>query len=158
MNSRLAGLCLAGLCLAVEFGAVAQGPPVPIKVEIVAADGGASGKLRIRLTNASSKNVTAYSSKLPWGTRNSMIVAAVKLTGTNEALGNTPVIDDPPPGEVTLKPGETLAGEIDLAARFYQSWQGARGKPVLIFWSYQLQTVDGHVSNRVNGELEITPR
>jgi hypothetical protein len=154
MNSKLALTCLALVCLGIEPVALAQ-TSLPIQVQVEPSTG---SKLRVRLTNASSTGVTLYSSKLPWGTRYSMIVAAVRLTGTNEALTNTPIIDDPPPGEVTIGPGQVVTGEIDLAMRFHQSWQDARGKPVLVFWSYQLQSADGRASNRVNGSLEFTPR
>lgn len=153
MSSRFA---LAGLsvCLAIHLPALAQ-QPIPIRVNVEPLVG---SKLRVHLTNASTAGVTLYSSRLPWGTRYSMIIAAVKLTGTNESLVNSPVIDDPPPGEVAIDPGQTVSGEIDLAPRFHQTWQGARGKPLLIFWSYQLQTTDGRRSDRVSGSLELTPR
>lgn len=154
MNSKLALAGLALACLAIEPTAYAQGS-IPIQVQVEPSTG---SKVRIRLTNASSTGVTLYSSRLPWGTRHSMIVAAVKLTGTNEALTNTPIIDDPPPGDITIGPGQTVTGEIDLAERFHQSWQDARGKPLLILWSYQLQSADGRASNRITGSLEMMPR
>lgn len=148
----LVGIAIA--CLAIAPVALAE-ESIPIQVQVEPAAG---SKLRVRLTNASPATVTVYGSRLPWGTRHSMIVAAVKLTGTNEALANTAAIDDPPPGEVAVGSGQTVTGEIDLATRFHQTWQDARGNPLLVFWSYQLQTTDGRASNRVSGFLEVTPR
>jgi hypothetical protein len=153
MNSKLALIGLAVACLVIEPSALGQ-ELIPIRIQVEPSGG---AKLRIRLMNASRKPVTLYSSKLPWATRHSMILAAVKLTGANEGLTNTPVIDDPPPGEIAIAPGQSITGEIDLAMRFHQSWQDARGSPLLVFWSYQLQSTDGQVSNRVNGSLELTP-
>src|SRR5262249_15904821 len=140
--------------LAISSAVLAQ-QSIPIKVQV---EPSAGSKLQIRLTNASSTGVRLYSSDLPWATRSSMIVAAVKLPRTGETLADALAIYDPPPGEVTIAPGQTMTGEIDLAKRFQQSWRNALGRPLLVFWSYQLQSVDGRASNRVNGSLELTPR
>lgn len=153
LNSRVAVTVLSLAFLAMAQLSHAQ-ESIAIQVQVEPLS---TSKLRIRLTNASPTDVTLYSSKLPWATRYSMIIAAARLTGTNEVLTNTPAIDDPPPGEVVIGPGQAITGEVDLAMRFHQSWQSARAKPVLVFWSYQLQSSDGRQSNRVSGAVEMTP-
>jgi len=154
MNRRLALLGFPIGYLAISSAVLAQ-QSIPIKVQVEPSTG---SKLQVRLTNASSTGIRLYSSDLPWATRGSMIVAAVKLTGAGETLADALAIYDPPPGEVTIAAGQTMTGEIDLAMRFQQSWKKALGKPLLVFWSYQLQSVDGRASNRINGSLEFTPR
>src|SRR5215471_13172660 len=98
MNRRLALLGFPIAYLAISSAVLAQ-QSIPIKVQVEPSNG---SKLQIRLTNASSTGVRLYSSDLPWAIRSSMIVAAVRLTGTGETLTNALAIDDPPPGEVTI--------------------------------------------------------
>lgn len=154
-RSILAILAISG---ALFLGAKAQASNTmfPITVDVTITSLVPDPKLLVRLTNLSANPLTVYKSSLPWGNRYSMIVVAVRVAGVNEVLPTPPVIDDPGPDRLVIGAGETLSGEINLAHRFANFTSGAGGKgDLLLFWSYQLTTVDHQASERVGGWLQV---
>jgi len=128
---------------------------IPIAVSVTITTSTPDPKLLVQLTNRSAAPLTVYKSALPWGNRYSMIIVGVKLTGLNEILSSSPIIDDPGPERVVIRPGETISGEVSLVHRFANLRDVAEKTDILLLWSYQLQTTDKQKSERLGGWVQI---
>jgi hypothetical protein len=104
----------------------------------------ASGRmLDIQLTNDTGKALEVFKHSLPWVGFYSIVLVAVKTDAPGTVLERATPVDDPIVGTVTIQPGETLSGKIELD-RHFPGLAGAIGqRDVVVFWTYQLQTVDG---------------
>lgn len=151
MNSCRICLLVLSLGLAPITSEAEQAIPVQLTVSQI----GEQARLKVSVTNESNGDLTLYKSGLPWGNRYSMIVVPVSLAGNNEVVSSVGLIDDPGPGATVIRAGETVSGEIDLARRFHEQWAEVSGKPLLVFWSYQLETSDERKSKRLGGWLEL---
>jgi hypothetical protein len=88
---------------------------------------------------------------LPWGNTYSLILIGVDATALASPLDKHLRIDDPGTAMITLKPGQSLAGRIDLTQRFRDLPSAIQRRDAIIFWSYQLQPIDGKPLPRVGG-------
>lgn len=95
-------------------------------------------RLRVTLTSGTACEVTLYRSELPWGNRYSMVFAAAKPN--SEALELVFPVDDPGPTQISVKPGETLTGEIDLHD-VIRDLNALKKSDVLLFWAYKTPAV-----------------
>jgi hypothetical protein len=68
--------------------------------------------LRVTLRSGAATTVTINRFDLPWGYRYSMVFAAVRPNG--DAVELPLPVSDPGLSEMSVKPGETLTGDIDL--------------------------------------------
>jgi len=111
---------------------VAQNTPMPaIQVEL---DRQKPLHLRVVLRTGAATTATLYRSDLPWGNRHSMVFAAVRPNG--EPVELIFPTDDPGPTEVTVKPHETLEG--DIALRYViRDLNAIKRSDVLLFWAYK---------------------
>ena len=90
--------------------------------------------LRVVLRSGASTTATFYRSDLPWGNRQSMVFAAVRPNG--EPVELIFPTDDPAPAKVTVKPHETLSGDIDLQY-VIRDLNAIKRSEVLLFWAYK---------------------
>ncbi len=91
-------------------------------------------RLQVTLTSGAATTATIYHADLPWGIRDSMIFSAVKPNG--EPIDLIFPIDDPGPDMVSIKPRETLIGEIDLRY-VIRDVNVLKKSDVLLFWAYK---------------------
>jgi hypothetical protein len=111
--------------------------------------------LNVKLTWQGEAPLTMNSAWLPWGRFYGMLLVATSADPLARPLESPPRIDDPMGKRLTLKPGESVEGRIALTDRF-PSIEAAAGKhDVLIFWSYDLRSVQGIEPPRVGGWLLI---
>lgn len=108
-------------------------------------------KLEMRLTNQSPGPITVFRNSLPWSSAYSALVVAVKTDAVGTAIDRSTPVDDPVVGTLTIQPGETLTGQIDLDRRFPGLSSGLKGRDVVVFWSHQLQTTGGEPLPRTGG-------
>jgi len=84
-----------------------------------------------------------------------MQLVVVKLDGDLTRIEEQGYFDDPGPGMVTLRPGDTMSGKISLKNRFPGLEDLSKEKKdAIIFWSYELRSNDGESiesMGRVNG-------
>ncbi|MFZ1744760.1 MAG: hypothetical protein WBO24_19445 [Nitrospirales bacterium] len=112
--------------------------------------------LNIALTNTAKVPLSFYQHDLPWEFRYSLQVLAVKAFLPEGILEESlPVVDPGGLKEVQLKPDETLHGKISLDKRFHALAQDAKKQDIIIFWTYQLELVDGSQLDRLGGWLLI---
>jgi len=96
---------------------------------------------------------------LPWGSTFSTLLVAVVATdpvGPALMIERNRAEDNPVGRQITIGPGETVSGSIDLNWQFpkLHDWT-ARGD-VVVFWSYVPRLAGGRQGERVGG-LVIVP-
>ena len=73
--------------------------------------------------------------QLPWGNANSMILVAV--TGNKSYIDRNLLIDDPTTEQVSLKPTESLSGDVSLEKAFTGLDPALKKSDVHLFWAYE---------------------
>lgn len=97
--------------------------------------------------------VRIFDAALPWGIRTHRMVIAVAASGT--IIPPDLYIDDPVPSIETLSKGATRRGTVDLTKDFPLLADIAKRQDVIVFWSYELKTVDGRTLPRTGGFVLI---
>jgi len=125
---------LRAITVLVSFSAfgLAQHPPKPVvQVELNRQK---SLHLTVTLTSGAKTTVTVYRAVLPWGFRYSMVYSAVRPNG--EPVELLLPVADPVNVEVSIKPGETLTGDIDLHY-VIRDPDALKKSDMLLFWAYK---------------------
>lgn len=111
--------------------------------------------LHVKLTHRSRDILTIYQHSLPWVGWYSILLTAIKTDALGTVIEKSLIIDDPGPVRITIKPGETLTGDIPLIGRFPDLLEALRETDVIIFWSYQLKPVDAPPFQRACGYVVL---
>src|ERR1700731_4885763 len=69
-------------------------------------------RLEITLRSGADQSVVINKSQLPWATRYGMVLVAVKFD--SEALEKVLPVEDPARKQISVQPGQTLTGTLDL--------------------------------------------
>ena len=109
----------------------AQNPSSDIRVEFASK----TLSLHVTMRSKAEGQVTLFRYLLPWGNRNSMVLAAVTAGGQN--LERYTVIDDPSPEQITVAPGEAVSGDINLESNFRGLRAALKKSDVHLFWAYR---------------------
>jgi hypothetical protein len=110
--------------------------------------------LQITVRSLATAPATIYKSDLPWELRHSIILTAV--TSAGDSLPQNVIAGDPSLQKITLNPGQSVSGDIDLKAVF-KDLDGVRRKSdVLLFWAYR--SPDGLNLPKWSGGLILIPR
>jgi hypothetical protein len=109
--------------------------------------------LTATLTSGAKTGVSAYRADLPWGFRYSIVYSAVRPNG--EPVELLLPVADPGNAEVSVKPGETLTGDIDLHY-VIRDLDVLKKSDVLLFWAYK-SPQELHLP-RWSGGLIVIPR
>jgi len=91
--------------------------------------------LRMTLQSFADTSQSLHKDDLPWGREDRIILAAVTSEGKN--LERFLYIDDPRFGQITLKPGQKVSGEIDLTHVFRDLDKIVKETDVHVFWAYK---------------------
>ena len=144
--------------LGLTFASVAAAPDrhLDVVVDISLKRGVGAADLEVTLTNREDKTIKLYRSSLPWGNVYSMVIVGVELDGSNETLDSGPIIDDAGPDSVLVQPHATTVGSINLLKRLPRLQEALEKSDVVVFWSYQLKTIDGEVSERTGGSVVLS--
>ena len=131
-NRRWAAiLLLAALLLVLTFNALGQRTAAGVQAEM---DAQKPLSLRFNITCAAPSRVTLYRYLLPWGNVNSIVLLAVTTHG--EALHRDTPIDDPSNQKISLNPGESVGGAIELRKAFRGLDSALEKDDVNLFWAY----------------------
>ena len=145
-------VCLAALVLAtLSNPAFAQNRPKP-GVEVALSRTNPL-HLRVTLTSGAASTATIYHADLPWGIRDSMVFAVTRPNG--EPIDLIFPVDDPGPAKVSIKPKETLIGDIDLRY-VIRDLNVLKKSDVLLFWGYKAPS-ELHIP-RWTGGLVVIPQ
>lgn len=143
-------LCIVSLFLATFSSAgFAQSTPKP-GIEV-----GLSRQhplhLRVTLTSGAATTVRINRFDLPWGYRYSMVFAAARPS--EEAVELLLPVADPGLSEISVTPGETLTGEVDLRY-VIRDLSILKKSDLLLFWAYKAPA-ELHVPNWQGGLVVI---
>ena len=94
-----------------------------------------------------------YRASLPWATVQSLVLVAVKLDALGTVVEQRFPIDDPSAEVITLAPGQVLEGAVPLDPRFPGLAAARRKRDVMVFWTWQLETVQGASFPRSSGAV-----
>ena len=111
--------------------------------------------LNVKLTWQGEAPLVVNSAWLPWGRFYGMLVVATNSAPLSRPLESPPRIDDPMGKQLTIQPGESLEGRISLKERFPSIEVAASRHDLVVFWSYELRSVDGRQLPRLGGWLLI---
>jgi hypothetical protein len=128
---RPAVVRLAVLFLISTLNAIAQDATAGVRAEM---DVQKTLSLRFTVTSAARSRVTLDKYRLPWANVNSLVLVAV--TGGGRTLQRDMPIDDPLNQRVSLDPGESLSGAIELRKAFGGLDGMLEKDDVNLFWAY----------------------
>jgi hypothetical protein len=92
-------------------------------------------RLHVVLRSGANGRVAINRDQLPWATRQSMVLAIVKADG--QCLERVFPVEDGAVGRISLEPGESLSGEVDLNGIFRGLDDAIKRSDVHLFWAYQ---------------------
>src|SRR5258708_1940061 len=96
--------------------------------------------LRLTVRNDSTQAVTLYRFSLPWANTYSTRIVALPAEGYGAPLQQTAFpIMDPTNSKVVLRPGQEIAGDIQLESRFDGLGELLHKGDVIVFWTYLLE-------------------
>jgi hypothetical protein len=129
MRSFFAATVFLANFLSVAVAQSAQSPAIYVEL-----DHQKPFHLQVTLKSGAATTATFYQADLPWGIRDSMVYSAVRPSG--EPIDLIFPTDDPGPARVSIKPGETLVGDIDLRD-VIRDLSVTKKSDVLLFWAYR---------------------
>jgi hypothetical protein len=111
--------------------------------------------LRVELVLHGNDTIRMMDTDLPWGFRDNLLLVPVVLDKERTKLQEVYYIDDPIGNLITVEPGDRLSGTIYLFNRFPDITKVTKEHDVLLFWSYELQPIDGPALPRASGAIVI---
>jgi hypothetical protein len=115
----------------------------PLSVEVTAKSTPAGPALTFVVRNVSTNPVTLEEWRLPWGQRQSVVVVAAEPK-SGAPLKEVTLIDDVfSSPKVTIKPGDSLSGDIDLTHYVADIDKKSRTTDLLVFWYYNSHGAGG---------------
>lgn len=128
-----AAFLLVAFCL---VPAAAQSPSEPGTPGIkVGLDSAKPFWLRVTVRSGATSAATFSKSQLPWGSTHSMIFVAVRPNGS--PIDMELPIGDSTGGVISLAPGTSLTGDIDLHWYISDLNRVTKESDVLLFWAYK---------------------
>jgi hypothetical protein len=158
IHSALLG-CLSALVI-FAHGAYAQGPVeitngVGLDVKLSKTNE-SLWQLDFVLTNATHQTIHVARASLPWEARTSLILVLVETRGGGISLRESLILESPIPGDVDVGSFRSLSGSVNLNHRFLTLGDVTRRSDVIVFWTYQLRTVDNVAMTRIGGWFLIS--
>jgi len=113
--------------------------------------------LTIKLTNTGKETLRFSKGFGPWAGPAQVRLVAIKLPGGEPIDNQLRAMVEPALGPVDLAPGKALEYDVPLDEIYYELAQELRkGKEdIVLFWTYQLTTLDSKRSERVGGWLTV---
>ncbi len=119
-------------------------------------DQGGAWRLQFDLRYTGETPLVLYEGSLPWKNPRDLLLLACTLNAANTRLVSSEVpVQDMPPTPLTLNPGDTLSGSLNLSARLPGLGEALRGSDVVLFWSHEMKSVEKQPLQRLNGGAVI---
>ena len=115
-----------------------------------------NNKIELTLEYSGEQVIDVYKNSLPWGNRYSLILVAVKADAIGTLVPQQQVINDPSPSTIAIQPGDRLTGEINLNERLVGLDEALKTSDVIVFWNYEMRTIESVVAPRIGGWLLIS--
>lgn len=119
-----------------------------------------SGSPIVELTirNNSQRPILISSERLPWRSTSGFVVRATSCGLREYSLRRIYAIDDPPPGNLTIAPGESVTQRLDLRWYFADITEALRSANVCLFWRYEMRDTAGHEFGTHDGRFVLRAR
>jgi hypothetical protein len=112
--------------------------------------------LQFELRHAGDAPLAVDERTLPWKSPRELLIEAFQLNPANTRLAHPePRIRDLPRASLTLNPGDTVSGQVNLSARLPELAAAIRESDVVLFWSHQMRSGDSQTLPRLNGGVVI---
>jgi hypothetical protein len=113
-------------------------------------------RLQFDLRYTGETPLVVYEGSLPWKNPRDLLLVACALNASDARLvpADTPV-RDVPPNPLTLNPGDTLSGSVNLSARLPGLTEAVQASDIVLFWSHELKSADKQSLPRLNGGAVI---
>ena len=108
--------------------------------------------LRVSLRSGAENTATFFRSELPWGYRYSMVFVAVRPNG--QPIEMELPVEDPVAEKVSLAPGGSLTGDIDLTRIIRDLNRVTKQSDLHLFWAYE-SPEELHISHWSGGWVLI---
>lgn len=158
----LAAFAAMVLCIGSVDRSMAEAPEAPVQeVQLsVLPSEGASDKLTLdlKLSYRGQQRILISESSLPWRMEHSLLLLAVCLDGKNRVIPETYSLENPSPNAISLEPGQSLMGSVNLSERFPTLRDCVQNHEALVFWSFQLKPRGSSPYPRLNGGVSIATR
>ena len=93
---------------------------------------------------------------LPWKSSRELLIEAFQLNPAGTRLAHPESrTRDLPHASLTLNPGDTVSGQVNLSARLPELAAAIRESDVVLFWSHQMRSGDSQTLPRLNGGVVI---
>lgn len=130
-----------------------------VAVNVSLRDGRPHGAvLAFEIVNRSAVDVEVYRRSLPWVLQRSVILAAVAIDQPRDAITRLHAFQTPTNETIRIRAGMSVVGEIPLASEFHNFSEINAKTPIVVFWSYQLESVAGLRSPIASGSVVVRPR
>ncbi|MGP1665329.1 MAG: hypothetical protein ACTS5I_05340 [Rhodanobacter sp.] len=127
-----------------------------VRADQVKVDQG-SVYLDLSVWNCSGHRVVEQLADLPWGEHAIGIVVYAAGPRAGQPLEETGLIEDFPIKEVTISPGSSVSGRINLSRRFPRLSRYREYNGLVLFWVYDLSLIQGGADAYVGGMLPFVP-
>jgi len=113
-------------------------------------------RLQFDLRYTGETPLVVYEGSLPWKNPRDLLLVACALNASNTRLvpANT-LVRDLPPNPLTLNPGDTLSGSVNLSARLPGLVEAIQASDVVLFWSHEIKSTEKQSLPRLNGGAVI---
>ncbi len=115
-------------------------------------------RLQFELSYSGEKSLLVSERSLPWKSPSDLLLVAIPLNVARSPLAAPESSGSPPPSAtLTLSPGDSLSGSVNVSARFPGLAAAIRETDVMLFWSHQLRASDAPSLPRLAGGV-LLPR
>ena len=113
--------------------------------------------IAVTVVNGGKTDLTLGEADLPWYLVGDHITVAVIVEDhlLCPAINRSPFVADSPAGLVTLKAGQSLTHQVDLAVYYQGLMSALRRYDVTVLWLYRPQTADSRELPAIVGHMRI---
>jgi hypothetical protein len=114
--------------------------------------------LQFELSYGGEKPLALSERSLPWESHRDLLLVAIPLDAARSPLAapDSPS-PDLPTTSLTLDPGDSLSGSVNVSSRFPGLTAALQKTDVMVFWSHQLRALEGATLPRLTGGV-VLPR
>jgi hypothetical protein len=113
-------------------------------------------RLQFDLRYTGETPLVVYEGSLPWKSPRELLLIACALNAADARLAPAEApTRDLPPNSLTLNPGDTLSGSVDLSARLPGLAEAIQASDVVLFWSHEMKSAEKQSLPRLNGGAVI---
>lgn len=123
-----------------------------------ARDPNGGWRLQFDLRYTGESPLVLSEASLPWKNPQNLLLVACTPGAADACLAAADLpVRDLPPTFLTLNPGDTLSGSVNVSARFPGLATASRSSDVILFWSHEVKPAESKSVPRLHGGV-VLPR